>query len=95
MSCSSRRRSHQRRYRSRVSSQIRETVALDAIGSSKTSSNAASTSRVERPRKKLLITNDSSACVRVTPLPRTLLSNPSLPALRTRGRSSSSSRSSS
>ena len=32
--------------------------------------------------------HDSSACVRVTPFPRTRLSNPSLLALRTRGRSS-------
>src|SRR5664280_691863 len=67
MSCSSRGRRHHWRYRSRVSSQILETVLLDAIGSSKTSSRAASTSLVDRPRRKPLITSDSSACVRATP----------------------------
>ena len=50
----SRRRRHHCRYRSRVSSQIRETVDFDAIGSSKTSSSAASTSRVDSPRRKPL-----------------------------------------
>lgn len=47
---------------------------------------AASTSRVERPCKKAPITNDSKACVRVTPLPSTLLSNPRLPRVGYRGR---------
>ena len=78
MSCCSRRRRHHCRYRSRVSSQIRETVLFDAIGSSKTSSSAASTSLVDRPLRKPLITNDSKAWVRATPLPRIRLSNPSL-----------------
>ncbi len=72
-----------------MSSQIRDTVLLETIGSSKVSASVASTSRVDRPRKNEQITSDSSACVRVTPLPSTRLSNPSAWALRTRGRSTS------
>jgi hypothetical protein len=41
------------------------------------------------PRRNELITSDSSAYVRVTCLPSTLLSKPSFDASRTRGRSSS------
>jgi hypothetical protein len=40
---------------------MRETVEREPSGSAKVSSSAASTSRVERPRRKELITSDSSA----------------------------------
>ncbi len=69
---------------------MRETVDLETTGPSNASSSAASTSRTESPRRKEQTTSASSACVRATPLPTIALQKPSVEALRTRGRSSSS-----
>ena len=78
-STASSRRWHQVSNCSLISVQMRDTVDFDTAACSPSASvNAASTSRVDSPRRNPAITSDSSALVLVTPLPNSCEANRSV-----------------